>query len=112
MEKGRSVFALNFGPVHTNAFSLLSKTRRSIRVHTTVLMRFRLPTLKLSKTIELLVETGVELYVYSANTDAYDIFVHHFHFDAFSIVHTIAICMRFRFHPLSNAFVVRSMRFL
>ena len=94
------------------AFSLLSKTRRSIRIHTTVLMRFRLPTLKLSKTIELLVETGVELYVYSANTDAYDIFVHHFHFDAFSIVHTIAICMRFRFHPLSNAFVVRSMRFL
>ena len=36
-----------------------------------------------------------------------DIFVHHFHSDAFSIVHTITICMRFRFRPLSNAFLDR-----
>lgn len=35
-----------------------------------------------------------------------DIFVH-FHSDAFSIVHTIAICMSFRFRPLSNAFLDR-----
>ena len=35
-----------------------------------------------------------------------DIFVH-FHSDAFSIVHTITICMRFRFRPLSNAFLDR-----
>ena len=35
------------------AFSLSPKKHRSIRVHTTVLMRFRLTTLKRSKTIEL-----------------------------------------------------------
>lgn len=35
-----------------------------------------------------------------------DIFVH-FHSDAFSIVHTITICMSFRFLPLSNAFLDR-----
>ena len=35
------------------AFSLSSKKHRSIRVLTTVLMRFRLSTLKRSKTIEL-----------------------------------------------------------
>ena len=40
------------------AFSLSSKTHRStIRVHTTVLMLFKLPTLKRSKTIELHVVT-------------------------------------------------------
>ena len=35
-----------------------------------------------------------------------DIFVH-FHSDTFSIVHTITICMSFRFRPLSNAFLDR-----
>ena len=35
-----------------------------------------------------------------------DIFVH-FHSDAFSIVHTITICMSFRFRPHSNAFLDR-----
>ena len=39
------------------AFSLSSKKHRSIRVHTTVLMCFRLSTLKRSKTIELHVVT-------------------------------------------------------
>ena len=39
------------------AFSLSSKKHRSIRVHTTVLMRYRLSTLKRSKTIELHVVT-------------------------------------------------------
>lgn len=35
-----------------------------------------------------------------------DIF-EHFHSHAFSIVHTITICMSFRFLPLSNAFLDR-----
>ena len=39
------------------AFSLSPKKHRLIRVHTTVLMRYRLPTLKRSKTIELHVVT-------------------------------------------------------
>ena len=38
------------------AFSLSSKTHRSIRVRTTVLMRFRQPTLERSKTTELRVD--------------------------------------------------------
>ena len=33
-----------------------------------------------------------------------DIFGHRVHFDAFSVVHTDTICMRFRFNPLSKAF--------
>ena len=52
-----SQFFVHFGPVHTNAFSLSSKTHRPIRVHTTVLMTFRLSTLKRWKTIELQVVT-------------------------------------------------------
>ena len=47
----------SFGPAHTNAFSLSLKTHPSIRVHTTVLMCFRLSTLKWLKTIELHVVT-------------------------------------------------------
>ena len=35
------------------AFSVSSSAHRSIRVHTTVLMHFRLPTLKRLKAIEL-----------------------------------------------------------
>ena len=41
----------------TYTFSLPSKTHRSIRVHTTVLMRSQMSTLKYSKTIELHVVT-------------------------------------------------------
>ena len=76
---------------------------RSIRVHTTVLMRFRLSALKRSKTIKLYVVKKVELYAHATNTRTCDIFGHRFHFDAFSTVHTntVAISMRFRFDPLS-----------
>lgn len=38
-------------PVHTNSFSLSSKTHPSIRVHTTVLIRLRQSTQKRSKTV-------------------------------------------------------------
>ena len=86
------------------AFSFSSKTHRSICVHTTVLMRFRLPTLNRSKTIASHVLTSVELYVHDTNTRPRNIFGHRFHFDAFSIVHINTICMRFRFDPLSRAF--------
>ena len=37
-------------------------------------------------------------------TRACDIFGHLFHLDAFSIVHTVMICMCFRFDPFSRAF--------
>ena len=59
---------------------------RSIRVHTTVLVRFRLSALKPSKTEDLHVVKYVELHVHAANTRAYDIFGHRFHFEAFSNV--------------------------
>ena len=92
-------------------FSFSSKARRSICVHTTVLMRFRLSTLQSSKTIDLHVVTQVEHYVHVTNTRAYDILQpswyiwrHRFHFDAFSTVRIDTICMRFRFDLLSRAF--------
>ena len=44
--------------------------------------------------------------ILQTQTPMTDIFVH-FHSDAFSIVHTITICMSFRFRPLSNAFLDR-----
>ena len=56
---------------------------RSIRVHTTVLVRFRMYALKRSKTKDLHVVTYVELYVHAANTRTYDIFGHRFHFEVF-----------------------------
>ena len=49
------------------AFSLSSETHRSIRVHTTFLMRFRLSTLKRSKTIELHVVTSFDLYAHATH---------------------------------------------
>ena len=73
-----------FGSVHANAFSLSSETHRSIRVHTAVLMRFRLSTLKLSKTVELHVVTHLELCAHATITRASDIFSHRLHFDTFS----------------------------
>ena len=92
-------------------FSFSSKAHRSICVHTTVLMRFRLSTLQRSKTIDLHVVTQVEHYVHVTNTRACDILQptwyiwrHRFHFDAFSTVRTDTICMRFRFDLLSRAF--------
>ena len=94
------------GPVHTNAFSLSSETHRSIRVHTAVLICFRLSTLKLSNTVELHVVTHVELYAHATITRACDIFSHGFRFDAFSTDNTI--CMHFSFdHLLSRAFLNR-----
>ena len=45
--------------------ALSSKTHWLIRVHTTVLMRFGLSTLRRSKTIELRVLTSVELYAHA-----------------------------------------------
>ena len=60
----------DIGPVHTNTFSkecafVVMEKSRSIRVHITVFMRFRLSTLKRSKTIELHVVTYVELYAHA-----------------------------------------------
>jgi len=50
-KKKKSITDLS--PDHTNAFSLSMKTHQSIRVHTTIWMRFRQSTLKRSKTIEM-----------------------------------------------------------
>ena len=72
---------------------IASKTHRSIRVYTTVLMRFLLS-----------LELHVELCGHAANTRSLDIFGHRFHFDAFSTVHIKTIYVRFRFDPLSRAF--------
>ena len=93
------------------AFSLPPKQHRSIRVHTTVLMRYRLSTLKRLKTIELHVVKYVLLYAHAADTRACDIFGHHFHFDVFSTVQTNTTCVRFRFDPLSTAFSNRCVFF-
>ena len=91
------------GTVQANAFLLSSETHRSIRVHTAVLMHFRLSTLKLPKTVELHVVTHVELYAHATITRARDNFSHRYHFDAFLTDNTI--CMRFHFdHLLSRAF--------
>ena len=57
-------------------------------------MRFRLSTLKRSKTIELHVVTWVELCAYYK----------HRHLRPFSTVHTNTICMSFCFCPISRAF--------
>ena len=94
------------------AFSLSPKKHRSIRVHTTVLMRYRLSTLKRLKTIELHVVKYVLLYAHAADTRACDIFGHHFHFDVFSTVQTNTTCVRFRFDPLSTAFSNRCVFFM
>ena len=89
------------------AFPLSLKTHRSIHVHSTVLMRFRLFTLKLSKTIKLYVVTLVELYAHATNTRGCDCFGLCCHFDTFSTFHTKTICMRFRLDPLLRAFLNR-----
>ena len=70
------------------AFKLSSKTHLSIRVHATILMRFKLSKLKRSKRRELYVVKKVEFYAHTTNIRTYDIFGHRFHFDAFSTVHT------------------------
>ena len=108
------------GPVRTNAFPKVCvfvviehrSKHRSIRVHTTVLMRYRLSTLKRLKTIELHVVKYVLLYAHAADTRACDIFGHHFHFDVFSTVQTNTTCVRFRFDPLSTAFSNRCVFFM
>ena len=103
------------------AFSFSSKLHRSIRVHTTVLVRFRLSALKRSKTKDLHVVTYVELYVHASNRSAYDIFGHRFHFEAFSNVFerfrpsTLIGCTMYAFHSdetlrtFSNRWVVMKM---
>ena len=60
-------------------FFLPSKTHRSIRLHTTVSMRFRLSTLKRLKIIELHFVTLDELFVHATNRGA----GLRFHFHAF-----------------------------
>ena len=66
------------------AFSLSSKTHRSIHVHTTALLRFRLSTLKRPKTIGLhRGDVSLTLYAHALNTRACDIVGHYSHFDAF-----------------------------
>ena len=86
------------------AFSLSSKMHRSIRVHTTVLMRFRLSALYRSETVELRVVTHDELYAHATKTRL-RCFRSSF---SFSTAHTNTICMRFHFDPLSRAFLNRS----
>ena len=104
MEKGRNAFAVNLGPVHTNAFSKVrvfvvienasvdsrphSRFGAFLNVHT---IAFKNARMKLNS-------------MYMLQTHAPMIVGHHFHFDAFSIVLTMTICMRFRFYPLSSAF--------
>ena len=61
-----------------------SKTQHSIRVHTTVLMRFGI---KPSKTIELRVHATKGIYKHMHLR----YFGHRFQFDAFSTVHTNTI---------------------
>ena len=93
-----NVKKIGLASVRTNAFTLSSKKLRAIRVHTTVLMRFRLSTLKRLKTIELHFVTYVELYTHATNTRACDIFGHRFHFDAFKTVHSTGT-LNDGFHP-------------
>ena len=76
-------------------FSLSSTTHRSYRVHATVLIRFRLYTLKRSKKIELPAVAESELYCERDKHARLDIFGHGFHFDVFSTVQTNTICMIF-----------------
>ena len=79
-----------------------------MRVHTrVVLMCFRVSTLNRWKTIELHVVTSVALFAHVPNARSWDIFGHRFLFDVFSTVHNNTICMRFRFDPLSKAFLNR-----
>ena len=69
------------------AFSLSSKTHRSIRVHRTVLMCFRLSTLKNQKYENDRIarcDVPVEFYVYATDTRACYIFGHPYDMYAFS----------------------------
>jgi len=67
-------------------------------------MCVRLCTQKHLKMIELYVVMQVELDVHATITCPCNIFGHHFHFDAFSTVHTNSIHMCSRFDPPSRAF--------
>ena len=87
-------------------FSLSSTTHRSYRVHATVLIRFRLSTLKRSKKIEL---PAVATLCERDKHARLDIFGHGFHFDVFSTVQTNTICMSFE--NILNAFQSKCMRF-
>ena len=53
----RILSLISFGPAHNNTFLLSLKMHPSICVHTTILIRFRLSTLKCLKTIELHIVT-------------------------------------------------------
>ena len=84
------------------AFLFSSKTHRSIRVHTIVLMRFRLSTLKHYKTIELHVNSMSRLQTHMRAIFSVIVFIL-IRFRPFLTVHTNKICMRFCFDPLSRA---------
>ena len=99
------------GPVHTNAFLFSSKTHRSIRVHTIVLMRFRLSTLKHYKTIELHVNSMSRLQTHVRAIFSVIVFIL-MRFRPFLTVHTNKICMRFCFDPLSRAFSMKMLSVL
>ena len=97
---GHSIHSNSFSQVLWCIFVVIENASIDSRPRITVLMRFPLFTLERSKTIDL---TWGELYAHATNTQGCDILGHHFHFEAFSVVHTNLICM-FCFDPLSKVF--------
>ena len=93
------------------AFLFSSKTHRSIRVHTIVLMRFRLSTLEHYKTIELHVNSMSRLQTHVRAIFSVIVFIL-MRFRPFLTVHTNKICMRFCFDPLSRAFSMKMLSVL
>ena len=93
--------------VHTNAFSLSSKTHRTIRVHTNVFMRSRLSTKRYR--IARCDVSWTLCACYKRTRLRY--FRSSFSLDTSSTVYTNTICMHFRFDPLSFKSVFKSMRF-
>ena len=85
------------------AFSLSWKMHRSLRVHTTVLMRFRLSTFENDRIARC---QGDVSWTYKHTRPRYfrSSFSFWCVFRPFSTVHTNTISMSFRFDPLSRAF--------
>ena len=104
---GTSTYFICCCPVHTNAFSLSSKTHRSICVHTNVFMRSRLSTKQYR--IARCDVSWTLCACYKRTRLRY--FRSSFSLDTSSTVYTNTICMHFRFDPLSFKSVFKSMRF-
>ena len=104
---GTSTYFICCCPVHTNAFSLSSKTHRTILFHTTVFMRSRLSTK--GYIIARCDVSWTLCACYKRTRLRY--FRSSFSLDTSSTVYTNTICMHFRFDPLSFKSVFKSMRF-